>query len=267
MKNKMDIESKLYFWKIIIWIVPTLFLIISGGIVIFSNFKIHNLEKQIELQTKVENKRQRNEDKSEIISTVTQSSDSNKELIENLMKITDEEQRKRNQIIGRNYWMSLNEFLVKFRFVVHCLNKTKPLPEDVIKTFKPKEIMQAPDINSMTKNMIIKLVMDYDFYKKSDNCDFTSSQLLYDASYTLNKKSKDILDKYAASGSPELIQEIELMANYTDNFIGAFGPWGEGGVWSRNQALSSKSRENAAKDLASILMKINKDLELSEIYK
>lgn len=267
MKDKMDIESKLYFWKIIIWIAPTLFIVISGGIVIFSNFKIHNLEKQIEVQNKIKGQEQRAQDKTEIISSVTQSADSNKVLIEDLKKITDEEQRKRNQIIGTHYWMSLSEFLIKFRLVIHCLDKTKPLSDDVINAFKPSDLGQSPNIDLITEEMVYNLVMNYDFYNKSNQCDFTSSQLLYDASYILNEKCKDILDKYAASGNPELIQEIELMANYTNNFIGPWGPWSERGIWVKHQAPTYKSRENAAKDLGKLLILIKKDIAISEMFK
>ena len=266
MKSKMDLESNLYLWKIIQWVVPGILLVLGTSVGIYSNFNIHKLETQIQEFKDEKAEHQRQKDKSEIISTVDRTSGDNKQLIEYLKNITDTELRERNKIIGELYNTYLWEFLAQFRFVLHCLDKAKPLDNKIIEAFQPSNLTKGLKLSLIDDKMVYDIVMEYDLKRPSENCDFTSSVFLRGLTINLNKRTKDILDKYAATGSPELIKEIELLANYTDNLIGPFGPWSINGAWSDATNSSEKPREQAARDLNELILKLKNDIELTKIY-
>lgn len=138
----------------------------------------------------------------------------------------------RDKIIAQQYFYALSEFLVKFRFNLHCLIPSNVKEPEIEEAFHygADMLKTAPNLDKITENVIKDIFTKYDFRKPAINFTPhpgqrmpTNTDLLIGELAVLNKKCNDILTKYASSGNPALIQDIEIIKNRTDNLIGPFG--------------------------------------------
>ncbi len=138
---------------------------------------------------------------------------------------------KRDGIIAEAYFPALSHFLVKFRINLHCLIPA-PIPDDINEAFRPGSDMltSAPDLVKITTSLIARIFNDFNFSNRMLNFSpsrggvhMTNLEFLISELHRLKRAISGLLSKYAATGSPDLIQNMELILNRIDNLVGPFG--------------------------------------------
>jgi pyrimidine deaminase RibD-like protein len=137
----------------------------------------------------------------------------------------------RDRIAAEQYWFEgVSLFLFRFRLNLHCLDLGTPVDKLIQDAFHPNEMDNAPDLNKINANLITHLFKTCDFSKPLinftpgiGNPHITNLEFLLSDLRVLDKACDEILRKYGSSCDSELVWEIELMRNRTENLIGPFG--------------------------------------------
>ena len=139
----------------------------------------------------------------------------------------------RDCIIAKEYRMTLNVFLVKFRLILFCLPLHDPIEPRIEEAFHlgGDFLKTGVDLVQVDSDLIKQIFRTYDFsqpmvnYEPSDGGrQPTNAEWLHTELRTLNQKCREILTKYASAGDPGLIERVEMMRNRTDNLLNPIRP-------------------------------------------